>query len=79
MEHPALGIVVQGLESLGCRVRDNGSVFVPCKLCKKWRQFSGEAVTHLRVLRLLYCEPCLTGLQLAVVKVGNAPKEIIKA
>lgn len=79
MEHPALGAVVRALESLGVKIKDNGDVFIPCKLCKRWRQFPNEKIPHMRVNRLLFCEPCLTGLQLAVVKVGNAPREIIKA
>ena len=79
MEHDALGNVVRALEHrFGVRMVGTGDFLVPCEQCKRYRRFDGKTFPHLRVMRLLFCEDCLFKMQLAVVKVGNAPKEIIR-
>jgi len=71
--------LVRGLESMGVYPMGSGHWRVTCKLCKRHRQFSQAEVLNLRTLRLAFCADCMKRMQVAVVTVGNAPVEIIKA
>ena len=64
MEHPALREIVQALEAMGVKFQGDDA-HRPCQACKRYRRWKAHEIAHKRVANLLFCNACLSRLQLA--------------